>query len=196
MEDNSYSPPTLMLLFNDQRATHAVTAAPCNELAVPSFPDAPDESFAITDYSKVPKNRFKWSLGGQVSISLKRHMLVLFTLNPMSDANAMHRQKNGVNLGLKPAEEERLMAASLSRHRSNGNPPATGRRWSQQTNWKLRGDTKEAQVEAAKDLVEKLKEVIGAGGFVDTGIINDREALEAQNRLLPVLDFYSEPQAQ
>ena len=88
------------------------------------------------------------------------------------------------------------MAASLSRHRSNGHGPAKGRRWSQQTNWKLRGDTKEAQVQAAKDLVEKLKEAIGAGGFVDAGIINDKEALEAQSRLVPVLDFYSEPQAQ
>ena len=51
-------------------------------------------------------------------------------------------------------------------------------------------------MEAAKDLVEKLKEVIGAGGFVDAGIINNRNALVAQSRLLPVLDFYSEPQAQ
>ena len=53
VDDNTYSPPTLMLLFDDQRATHAVTAAPCNELAVPSLPDAPDESFAISDYSVV-----------------------------------------------------------------------------------------------------------------------------------------------
>ena len=51
-------------------------------------------------------------------------------------------------------------------------------------------------MEAAKDLVEKLKEVIGAGGFVDAAIINHREALVSQSRLLPVLDFYSEPQAQ
>jgi len=50
-------------------------------------------------------------------------------------------------------------------------PLPVGSRWSIQMHFILRGETKSERIANAKELVTLLKQVLGAGGFVDTAIL-------------------------